>query len=143
MVDMNPLTRCMEIDSTIPVGHGETRLWSQGCLVLNPHLVVAVNNDLAVEARITASDPQPAEHRVAAVGLLGVGQRLEPLELDYHRGRTPPCGLLVAAHHESDGFAEELRLPIGEHGLIGVFQAEGLSPRDVLLGERRRNAGDS
>ncbi len=79
--------------------------------------------------------------RALAQGRLGVADRRQRLVVDDDRGRRGTGGLRVVGGDDRDRLALVADLAEREHGLVGVLEAVGAPPRDVVGRQNRAHAG--
>ena len=131
VVHVHPLGRDVEVHAALAVGDGQARLGAQHRLVLLPHLVVALDDDVAAERLVAVDHLEGAEGLAAASRLLRVGERLQRLVGDDDGGGGPAGGLPVVGGHHADRLAPEAHLAVGQDGLVLVLLPEAAVARDV------------
>ena len=158
-IDVQPLGRHMDVDTALAVRHGEARLRPEERLVLDPDLVLARHDDVAVGLRVAVPDHEvpddvrarvvqvPVPHRRAVrverlllERVLHVDDRLERLVLDRDRRQRLPRLLGMVRGNDRDGLADVAHPVDREHGLVGELEAIPLPARHVGMGEDRLHA---
>ena len=148
LVDVQPLRRDVEVDAAVLGRYGQPGLRPEEGLVLHPDLEVEGDDDRRDRVGLAAAQPQvpdevarPVHRRGVGVHRpAGVGDGGQHLVVDLDPLGRPAGGLRVVGGDERDRLAlvaDELR---GQHRLVGVLQAEGVVPGDVVGGEHRPDA---
>ncbi len=159
-VDVEPLSRDVDVDPALAVGNGQAGLRPEEGLVLHAELVDPAHRDLALGVRVAVPDHNRAEDVRARVlakavacgrvllvqGLLfgcplGVDDRLERLVLDVDPLRRAAGLLRVLGSDERHRLAEVAHAVARQHRLVGKLEAVGLRARDVAVGEHGVHAG--
>jgi hypothetical protein len=140
VVGVEPLGRDVQVDTSLAVGDGQSRLGAQRRLVLHARLVVTLHHHRA--GGVAVGD---VEHPVGLTTILGGGRVGERLEFgvvdDYGLGAAPRRLAVVGGDHRHR-LAPEPDLTVGEYRLIGMLEAEEAAPGDVVDGEYGANARD-
>ncbi len=131
VVHVHPLGGDVEVDSALAVGDGQARLGAEHRLVLLADLVVALDHDLAPQRLVAVDHFEGAEGLAPAGRLLRVGEGLQRLVGDHHRGGGAAGGLPVVGGHHAHRLAPEAHLAVGQDGLVLLLLAEVAEARHV------------
>jgi hypothetical protein len=149
LVDVQPLGRHVQVHAAVLGRDGQPGLRAEERLVLHADLEVEGDDHRRGGLRIAASQLQVPDQVALVVdrrcvgvhGATRVGDRGQHLVVDGDPCGRPAGGLGMVRGDQCDRFplvAHELR---GEHRLVGVLEAVGVVPGDVVGGQHRPDPG--
>ena len=149
LVDVQPLGRDVEVDSTFGIRNREPGFRSERRLVLHADLVLATDHDIGPRHLVAVPDLHVARHIPVRVKprcfrperVLGLRHRTQDLVFDAHLLRGTSCLLGMVGRDQRDRLAPVADKVEREHRLILDLEAIELHAWHVLVSEHRVNAG--
>ena len=149
LVHMQPLGGHVQLDPAVLGRHREAGLGPEERLVLHADLVAARDHDAGRGLRVSPPDPHVPDQVAAGVhrlraGLqrgLGVGDRGQHLVVDRDRGGRAVGCFRVIGRDDHQRLALVTDLAVGQHRLVGGFEAERLAARHVVGGQHGGDPG--
>ena len=135
VIDVDPLARGPQIDAALTVRNRQAGLGAEGCLVLGPHLVRALDDEFAARFPVSAADVHLFEDRTSSNGFFRIGEGPEGLVFDHDRAHSPARRLPVVRRNERDRLTPIADGAVAQHRLVLMLLAEVGPAWYVFLGE--------
>ena len=148
LVGVEPLGGDVEFHAFVFARHRHARLHAHERLVLHADFVCAFYHDLACGILVAPADGDLAEDvavgvdRVGSDGFFGIADGGERFVIHYDGIGCFAGGFRMVGGDDGHWFALIADFVFGEHGLVGMFQAEDCAAGDVIVEQDRRDAAD-